>query len=88
MDNSKVAQLLANNYISLVYLGVKNELDKQERLSHHFSPPLPDLKTPEIPTELLQQSILEDMLDSLGNKLTNKQMDEIRKLAEQKLKEL
>jgi hypothetical protein len=88
MDNSKVVQLFVDAYMPLIYLNVKSELDKRERLSRHFLSPLPDIKIPEIPIELLQQSILEDILDSLCGKLADKQMDKIRQLAEQKLKEL
>lgn len=85
MNNSEITQVCSDAYTSLMYLKVKSELNNRERLSHYSLFPNPDL---EIPVELLQQSILEDMLDGLCDKLTDEQMEEIRKLAEKQMKKL
>ena len=85
MNNSGITQAIVDAYTSLIYLKVKSELDKQKRLSYYSLFPNPDLK---IPTESLRRFVLEDMLDDLSDNLTDEQIDKIRGLAEQKLKEI
>lgn len=85
MNSSGITQAIVDAYTSLIYLKVKSELDKRKRLSHYSLFPNPDLK---IPVESLRRFILEDMLDDLSDNLTDEQIDKIRGLAEQKLKEI